>query len=605
MNTLAPASLHLAAIVRSSDDAIISTTVGGVIETWNPAAQRMFGYATADVVGRSIDVIIPEHRRAEEESLVQRIRRGEVITHVDTTGLTRSGAQLSLSVSISPVLTPDGEVLGIARIARDVSGQRALEREAFRLAAIIDSSDDAIISKDLNGTVQTWNRAAERMFGFTASEIVGQSITRIIPPERLGEEDYVLGQIRSGRPIEHFETVRQRKDGSLIAISLTVSPIRTPGGAIIGASQIAHDLSDRRALEREALRLAAIVDTSDDAIVSKDLNGVVQTWNGAAERMFGYTAAEIIGRPITMIIPENRRAEEDSVLSRIRAGESLQHFDTVRQRKDGSLIDISLSVSPIRTADGRIIGASKIARDITGPKRMARELEEANRIKDDFLATLSHELRTPLNAVLGYTRMLRNGQLAGAQPERAIEVIERNANLLSQLVSDVLDVSGIVTGKVRMNPTTCDLGSLLSAAVDSMRPTADAKGVALLAPAPVPVSIRCDADRMQQVFWNLLSNAVKFTPAGGHVDVTLQVDGDIAQVHVSDSGIGIQPDLLPYVFQRFWQGESVNSRQHGGLGLGLALARHFVELNGGTIRAESAGAGKGATLIVTVPIERP
>jgi len=604
MNTLDPVSLHLAAIVQSSDDAIISTTTSGVIETWNPAAQRMFGYSPADVVGRSIDVIIPEERRREERQLLERIRNGEVISHFDTTGLTESGARLQLSISISPVLTPAGELFGVARIARDVSAQRALEREALRLAAIVDSSDDAIVSKDLNGIVQTWNRAAERMFGYAAAEIVGQSITLIIPRDRLDEETYVLDRIRLGQRVEHFQTVRRRKDGSALSISLTVSPIRTASGTVIGASKIARDISGEKAFEREARRLAAIVDSSDDAIASKDLNGVVQTWNRAAERMFGYTAQEIVGRPITTIIPRERWPEEDLVLSRIRAGRSVKHFDTVRQRKDGSLVEISLSVSPIRAADGRVIGASKIARDISAQKRMARELEDASRVKDEFLATLSHELRTPLNAVLGYTRMLRTGQLTSGGPERAIEVIERNANLLSQLVADVLDVSRIVTGKIVIKPTQCDLASIVASAVDSMRPTADAKGVSIDELAAPAVPVKCDGDRLQQVFWNLLSNAVKFTPSGGRVAVQLTINGGRAEVQVSDSGVGIRRDLLPYVFQRFWQGEGVDGRVHGGLGLGLALARHFVELHGGTIRADSAGEGQGATFTVTVPVGR-
>jgi PAS domain S-box-containing protein len=597
-----PDSLRLAAIVQSSDDAIISTSTSGVIETWNRAAERIFGYAAGEAIGRSIGLIVPDDRLDEERALIARLRRGEVIHHFETTAITRTGARLHVSVSLSPVLTPDGDLIGIARIARDRTQQRLLEREAFRLAAIIDSSDDAIVSKDLNGVVQTWNRAAERMFGYTAAEMIGRPITMIIPADRLSEEDYVLSRIRSGLPVEHFETIRQRKDGSQVQVSLTISPIRTPSGRVIGASKNARDVSAQRSLEREAFRLAAIVDSSEDAIASKDLNGIVQTWNRAAERMFGYTASEIVGRSITTIIPPERLAEEDLVLDRIRSGRAVEHFETVRQRKDGSRIDISLTVSPIRTPDGRVIGASKIARDISPLRRLARELEQANRVKDEFLATLSHELRTPLNAVLGYTRMLRTGNV---QPARAFEIIERNANVLSQLVSDVLDVSAIVTGKIAIKPAPCDLAAVLDAALDSVRPSAVTTGVALSVDHARPVPITGDADRLQQVFWNLLNNAVKFTPTGGRVDVRLDVEGDVAHASVSDTGIGIRPDLLPYVFQRFWQGESVNSRERGGLGLGLALARHFVELHGGTITASSDGEGRGATFEVMLPTSRP
>ena len=355
-------------------------------------------------------------------------------------------------------------------------------------------------------------------------------------------------------------------------------------------------------VDRAALRLAAIVDSSEDAIVSKDLNGVVQTWNGAAERMFGYTASEIVGRPISLIIPRERLSEEDEVLARVRSGRGIDHFETVRQRKDGSLVEISLTVSPIKDADGTVIGASKIARDITLQRRILREAEEANRVKDEFLAMLSHELRTPLNAVMGYMRMLRLGHVGEGGQERVIEIVERNTRILSQLVSDVLDVSSIVTGKIRMKVTSSDLRQGVEAALDVVRPTAAAKGVVLEVDIPLaPVMSLCDADRIQQVFWNLLSNAVKFTPRGGRVSVRLVRQELAATLTVSDTGIGIRPESLPYVFQRFWQEGSSQGRQ-GGLGLGLALARHFVELHGGTISVESLGEGQGATFEVTLPI---
>jgi PAS domain S-box-containing protein len=601
-----PAALRLAAIVQSSDDAIISTTVDGTIETWNTAAERMFGRPASQAIGKSIELIIPDERRSDDRELMKRLRRGEIVTHFQTMAVAADGRQVPVSLALSPVLTSEGDMIGVARILRDLSTQRALEHEAFRLAAIVASSDDAIVSKDLNGIVQTWNSAAERMFGWTAKEIVGRSITTIIPRDRLHEEDMVLSAIRAGKSIEHFETVRQRKDGSQLTISVTISPIWTADGQLIGASKIARDITAQKRLEREAFRLAAIVDSSDDAIVSKDLNGIVQTWNRAAERMFGFTAAEIIGQSITLIIPKDRWAEEDTVLSRIRAGQSIEHFETIRQRKDGTLIEISLTVSPIRTPDGRVIGASKIARDISVQRRLAREAEEANRVKDEFLATLSHELRTPLNAVLGYTRMLRTRQLGNGRQEHAIDVIERNANVISQLVSDVLDVSRIVTGKIALHYASCDLKSVLSAAVDSIRPSAEAKGVAVHLDTPGrPVMIDCDSDRLQQVFWNLLSNAVKFTRRRGRVNVQLANPDGAALVTVADTGVGIRRESLPFVFQRFWQGESVNSRETGGLGLGLALARHFVELHGGTIAAESEGEGKGATFTIALPLARP
>ncbi|HWJ55921.1 MAG TPA: PAS domain S-box protein, partial [Vicinamibacterales bacterium] len=312
------------------------------------------------------------------------------------------------------------------------------ETEAW-LAAIVASSDDAIASKDLNGIITSWNRSAEQMFGYTAAEAVGQSILLIIPEERRGEEDYIMSRIRSGQGIEHFETVRRRKDGRLIDISLTVSPI-VVDGVVVGASKIARDITAARRVEREAFRLAAIVSSSDDAIIGKDLNGYIQSWNRAAEKLFGYTAEEAIGRNITMLIPEDRLHEEAEVLARIRAGFPVEHFETVRRHKDGQLLSISLTVSPIRDAADRIIGASKIARDVTEQRRLQDQADEASRLKDEFLAVLSHELRTPLNTVLGYARMLRRDdkRMNAEMHARALEALERNAETLTRLVNDVL-----------------------------------------------------------------------------------------------------------------------------------------------------------------------
>jgi PAS domain S-box-containing protein len=353
----------------------------------------------------------------------------------------------------------------------------------------------------------------------------------------------------------------------------------------------------------EAYRLAAIIESSDDAIIGKDLNGVVTSWNRAAERIFGYTADEAIGRSITMIIPTERLAEEDYVLSSIRQGLTVDHFGTVRQRKDGTLIDISLTVSPIRSPSGEIVGISKIARDITEQKRLARELEEAGRLKDEFIATLSHELRTPLHSILGYTQILRMGNLEEARRERALQVIERNTRALAQMVADVLDMSRIVTGTIRLNAQSCDVRPLLNAALESIQPTFDAKEVGIeRIIGTEPVTVFGDAHRLQQIFWNLLTNAVKFTPRGGRVQVQLDRLDASAVLTVTDTGIGIEPDFLPFVFDRFRQGDGRLNRVYGGLGLGLSLVRLFTELHGGSVQASSDGLNRGATFKVSLPL---
>jgi PAS domain S-box-containing protein len=361
-----------------------------------------------------------------------------------------------------------------------------------------------------------------------------------------------------------------------------------------------------------ARRLAAIVDSADDAIVSKNLDGVIQSWNRGAERIFGWTAEEAVGRHITLIIPEDRRAEETEILARLRRGESLEHFETVRVTKDGRLVDISLTVSPVKDAAGRVIGASKIARDVTERRRLEAErdrlldaAEASNRAKDRLLATVSHELRTPLNSILGYARLLESDSLEEAGRRHAISVIIRSAKTQVQLVDDLLDLSRAVTGRMQLSLEPCDLAAIVDGAVDIVRPAADAKGVVLAtAYKPDLEPVLCAPDRMRQIVWNLAINAIKFTPSGGRVEVEVKRAGSQAEIVVADNGVGIAPALLPHVFEMFRQEDSSTTREHSGLGLGLALVKSLVDLHGGEVRAESPGKGRGATFTVTLPFKR-
>ncbi len=502
---------------------------------------------------------------------------------------------------------------------------RAVEQAASQLAAIVEASEDAIIGTDPRGTITSWNPAAEQLYGYAPAEAIGRSLSLILPADRLFEEEAVLRRVRAGELVRHVETVRRRKDGTDVLVALTVSPVRTPDGEVSGMVWLACDMGRRQRADRAAWRLAAIVASSDDAIVSKDLDGIVTSWNRAAERMFGYTAEEMIGQSIRTIVPHDRQTEEDDVLACVKRGEKVDHFDTVRQRKDGSLVPISLTVSPIVDEQGTVIGASKVARDISERKQaetararllelaqentritdaLNQEIQEASRLKDEFLATLSHELRTPLNALLGYTRMIRSGVIAVEGQARAVETIERNAISLSQIVEDILDVSRIISGKIRLNVQPVDLSVVVRSALEAMMPAADAKGITLDAALDrCAAQITGDPERLQQVAWNLITNAVKFTPRGGTVQVRIERTDAHIELVVSDTGIGIRPDFLPHVFERFRQADAGGTnRERGGLGLGLNIARQLVELHGGTIEATSAGEGQGTTFRVMLPL---
>ncbi len=362
--------------------------------------------------------------------------------------------------------------------------------------------------------------------------------------------------------------------------------------------------------------LAAIIESSDDAIVSKTLEGIITSWNRAAERMFGYRPEEVIGQSIRIIIPRERWSEEDDVLARLRRGETIEHFETVRQRKDGSAIHISLTISPIRDLDGRIVGASKIARDISERRRIEQEIvaaekqraellaqaQAANRSKDEFLAVLSHELRTPLNAILGWSEVLLASRDDSDLLQRGLEAISRNVKAQTRLIEDLLDISRIVSGKMRLEARVVELAPIVESSVEAISHAAEAKQIQLRCVLDPVGAVVGDPERLQQVLWNLLSNAVKFTSKGGHVQVSLTRVNSHVEIVVSDDGMGISPEFLPHIFERFRQADSSSRRTVGGLGLGLSISRDLVELHGGKLEAHSAGEGKGATFIMSLPL---
>jgi PAS domain S-box-containing protein len=382
-----------------------------------------------------------------------------------------------------------------------------------------------------------------------------------------------------------------------------------------GAARRGRDRAEAAALANA--RLAAIVASSDDAIISKSPDGIILSWNAGAQRTFGYTSAEIVGKSMEVLLPPDRSNEEAEILTRLHNGERLDHFETVRVRKDGVRIDVAVSISPIHGRDGQVIAYAKIARDITDLKlnerhrehmleveRAARaEAERAGRMKDEFLATLSHELRTPLNAILGWSQLLRRDS-QGEDLSQGLEAIERNARAQTQIIGDLLDMSRIISGKLRLEMRRINLMQVMENAFETVRPAAEAKGIRLdLSPAGITPMASGDPNRLQQVFWNLLSNAIRFTPRGGQIR-TLVVDVDHHwEINITDTGAGIDPDFLPYVFDRFRQADGSSTRKHGGLGLGLAITKQLVELHGGTVRVISDGQGKGATFTVSLPIQ--
>jgi PAS domain S-box-containing protein len=649
------ATLRFAAIIESSGVAIYSQDLDGIITSWNHACQTMFGYRVAEIVGKPAATIVPPDQHQQEAEVFQQARAGLGVQHYDTIRRRKDGALIEVSMMASPLRSPTGDIIGVSKIAHDVTERKRIDYDARRLAAIVESSDDAIIGKDLTGRITSWNRAAEQLFGFTAAEAIGQSIRIIIPEDRGAEELDVLRRVRRGESVRHFETVRRRKDGTSVMISLAVSPIRADGD-VIGASKIARDISEKKRAEQRA---AFLVEASGLLTGSLDYEATLKAiTNLAVPTIADWCAVDIVsgsGGTLERLAAAHadpgkaeavrtvRECYEDptspySVGMVVRNGTPamVSHISdemlVQAARGDEECVGLLRTLGLVSyigvplVAHGRTFGAISLVSaqsgrhytddDLHFAEELAyraaiaidnikayKEVEFANRLKDEFLATFSHELRTPLNAILGYARMMQSGTLTAEKQPRALDIIERNATSLSQIVEDVLDVSRIITGKLRLDIQPVDLPEIVKNAVDTVSAAVAAKHVRLqtiVDPGAAPVS--GDPDRLQQIVWNLVSNAVKFTPKGGRVQVRVERINSHVEITVSDTGIGIRPDFLPHIFERFRQADSGTAREHAGLGLGLAIARHLVELHGGTIHALSAGEGHGATFQVRLPV---
>ena len=614
---------HLAKVVESSDDAIISKDLNGIITSWNRAAERIFGYTSDEAIGQSIRMLIPADRQDEEDLILSRIGSGQTMTHFETIRQRKDGTLIPILLTVSPIHDDAKHVIGASKIARDISDRAQAGATARLLAAVVESSDDAIITKDLNSVIRSWNAAAERMFGYTAAEAVGQSIRMLIPDELQSEEDEVLARIRAGEKVDHFETIRQSKDGSRLAISLTVSPIRAENGVIVGASKIARDVSERSRLLAAAEEHAANTEklAAVGAIVASTLDRetivqkVTDTATELTHAQFGaffynvtdpesgeaymlYTLSGV-SREAFANFPQPRATAVfaptfhgdgpvrlEDVTADPRYGRSAPHFGM----PPGHLPVRSYLAVPVRGLMGDVLGGLFFGHSEVGVfteqherlalgvaswasvalenARLYADAQAANRMKDEFLAVLSHELRTPLNAIVGYSRPLRGNILSGEKATRGLETLERNATWLTQIVEDVLDVSRIVSGKIRLDVQPVELSLIVENAVATVQPAADAKGVRLQTVIDPGVGrVSGDPGRLQQVVGNLMSNAVKFTPKKGRVHVRLERGNAHVEIVVSDTERA-SDRISCRVFERFRQADSGTTRKSGGLGLG-------------------------------------
>lgn len=481
-----------------------------------------------------------------------------------------------------------------AQLNADISKQdklievlRLAEQRSAMLTAIVNSSDDAIISKNLDGVITSWNSSAERIFGYTADQIVGQSVLKLIPQDRHFEEPEILDRLRRGERVDHFQTKRITRDGRMIEVSLTISPVKDSRGVIIGVSKIARDITALILAERKGAILSAIVTSSDDAIISKDLNSIVTSWNDSAERIFGYTAKEMIGESIVKLIPADRQQEEPEIISKLKRGQRVEHFETKRVTRHGVLIDVSLTISPVLDAAGRIIGVSKIARDITDKK-----LEEQR--KNDFIAIVSHELKTPLTSMrsyvqLGLVKAIENGD---SFTETLMRRAENQTRKMSTMIHDFLNVSRLEEGKMSLHIERFSLPELIEEVVSEFRPFAPTRHIDYLRGPEVQVD--GDREKLSHVLINLLGNAVKYSTEGSPVCISCDLERGTATVSVSDKGIGISEEDQIRLFERFYRVKDQGLKNVSGFGIGLYLVAEILKLHNSQIQVLSVP-GKGST----------
>lgn len=597
------------ALVDSSNDAIVSKDLNGIVTSWNKGAEKMFGFSAAEMVGRPANLLFPPDRLDEEPDILRRIRNGERIEHYNTVRRRKDGALLEISLTVSPIIDPAGKIVGASKVARDITPQK---REEDRIRVTLASIGDAVMSTDAAGAVVFMNSVAEHLTGWSLKEARGrpvESIFKIIDEGSHRTADSPIAAALRDRRIVGLKnhTLLIAKDGSAHPVDDSAAPILDARGELIGGVLVFRDVAHHREAELAAVRLAAIVQGSDDAIVSKNLKGIVTSWNPAAERIFGYAAAEMIGQSITRLLPPERLNEEVQILARLQGGERVDHFQTVRMRKDGVRIDVSLTISPIRNKEGEIIGASKIARDVTELKAAQSKLEahaaeletrvQERTIKlretvaelESFSYSLSHDMRAPLRAIQSYTEVVLADY--GAQIPEGAEYLRKviaSANRMDRLIRDVLNFARISRTDIELQPVNLDE---LAREIVRERPELQLPRAAVRIDHPLISVIGHDA-LLTQCLTNLLDNAVKFVAAGTQPVVRLftELHDDRVRICVNDNGIGIDPQgqqRLFGIFERLTQ-------NYQGTGVGLAIVRKAAQRMNGVAGVKSAP-GLGST----------
>jgi PAS domain S-box-containing protein len=645
--------------LSSIGDGVITTDAEGRVTLLNRVAESMTGWSEQEAEGKPLDsvfrIINEQSRQAVENPVSRVLREGRIVGLANHTVLiAKDGTERAIDDSAAPIRAETNEISGVILIFRDVSEARRAAETHLRLSAIVESSDDAIISKTLDGIIVSWNKGAERLYGYTTKEIVEKPLSILIPPDHPDELPEIMERLKRGEHIEHFETKRLRKDGSKVDVSLTISPVKGTDGKIIGASKIARDITARKQAEQTTRFLAdasaALVELTDYestlqkvaslavpsfadwcAVDMQDADGslrrVAVTAIDPTELQLSHELGRYTPSPSDpqRIIKVLRTGQPDWVVGIPDSlpGELAQdeeHLRPIRELGLRSYICVPLksrtkvlgALTFVTAESGRIYnrGDLRAAEDLAARAVISIEnasllatLKESDRRKDEFLAMLAHELRNPLAPIRNAVQILRVKGPPVAELQWARDVIDRQVQQMTRLVDDLLDVSRITRGRIELRKERVDLVTVVKSAVEASHPLIEKGGHELTVTIPPePIHLEADLARLSQVLSNLLNNAAKYTDLGGRIDLTAERQNEHVLIRVKDTGIGIPTEMLPHIFEMFTQVDRSLERSQGGLGIGLMLVQRLVEMHGGTVEAHSAGPGMGSEFVLSLPV---
>jgi PAS domain S-box-containing protein len=610
--------------LRSIGDAVITTDIAGCITYINEVGEALTGWSHEEALHQPLErvfhIVNEVTRQPVENPATRALRQGVVVGLANHTILIKKdGAECPIDDSAAPIRNEVGHVSGCVLIFRDVTAQRLAERDKAKqlhtarlLAAIVESSNDAIVAKTLDGIIQSWNAAAEQLFGFTAEQAVGQHISIVIPPERLAEEDQIIASLRAGKRIEHYETERMRSDGQRVTVSLTISPIKDEAGNVVGASKIARDITAQKHAERERQMFVTLVENSTDFIGICDLEGVPFFINRAGLEMVGLQSIDEAKRTQVQdfFFPEDQPQIMNEFFPEVLEKGNGEIEIRFRHFKTGEARWMAYKVLTLTDAANKPVAFATVSQDVTERKRLednlrrlAVDLSNADRRKNEFLATLAHELRNPLAPMSNMLEVVKRANGNNEVVKRAHETLERQLDQMVRLVDDLLDLNRITHDRLELRRSEVELSSIIQQAVEVARPLVDSAEHHLIIDLPdEPVYLYADQARLAQLFGNLLNNSCKYTRPEGTVSLSAKLDGDEVVVSVKDNGAGIPPDKLESIFDMFMQVDSTSDRSQGGLGIGLTLVKRLTEMHGGSIEARSAGEGQGSEFIVRLPV---